>query len=290
MSHSGITPLTEQQKLVSGKQLLPSGEASFFDFRQHTSSDWDSTTPTEDVYYSASGDYRATNPNYIITNSQVRHKEFDLGNNKKYIVASGINFPFPNPYNASYPENITGEMFSIAWWEASGIYKTYPPAAFLLIDQERQSGILHWEGFKQVEGFSNSPDVAPLIPEVKFNNYIHYFPEYPNHMHNPPSKLEVPDYSDPDVTLEKLRREQKRKYIQIEYLSDVTKRTRPSDNNNQNYEYDDDGLFSSVKSEVPFMEGMCEYTDGTCRDNISEEACTAYPGAIWTSGESCPEE
>jgi hypothetical protein len=276
MSHSGITPLTEQQKLVSGKQLVASGEANFVDFRQHTSSDWDSTIPTGNVY--------------VISTPQVRHKEFDVNKPEKYIIASGINFPFPNPYNISYPANVTGEMFSLAWWEVSGVFKTYPASTLLLIDQERQSGILHWEGFKQVEDFSNSPNVAPLVPEVKFNNYIHYFPEYPNHMHNPPSKLEAPDYSDPSTTLEKLRSKQSRKYIEIEYLSDVTKRTKPSSNNNQNYEYDEDGLFSSVTSETPSIEGMCQYPDGTCRNNISEQACTAYPGAIWTSGESCPEE
>jgi len=274
MSHSGITPLTEQQKLVSGKQLVASGEANFVDFRQHTSSDWDSTIPTGNVY--------------VISTPQVRHKEFDVNKPEKYIIASGINFPFPNPYNISYPANVTGEMFSLAWWEVSGVFKTYPASTLLLIDQERQSGILHWEGFKQVEDFSNSPNVAPLVPEVKFNNYIHYFPEYPNHMHNPPSKLEAPDYSDPSTTLEKLRSKQSRKYIEIEYLSDTNQRQKAK--YKPNYILDEDQLFSSAPSNVRSLTGKCEYPDGTCRNNISEQACVAYPAAIWTSGESCPEE
>jgi hypothetical protein len=159
MSHTGITPLNRQQVTLASGQLLPSGEANFFDFNQHTSSDWDSTTPTGDTFYSPGGG----NPNYIVTTSTVRHKEFLLTQGQddgefadKYIVASGLNFPFPYPYNTSYPNNVYGEMFSVSWWEASGIFQTYPEAAFVLIDKERQSGILHWEGFRQVENLEKS--------------------------------------------------------------------------------------------------------------------------------------
>ena len=180
-------------------------------------------------------------------------------------------------------------MFSLAWWEASGIFKTYPEATFIIIDPQRESGILHWEGFKQVENFSNSPNVAPLVPEVQFNKYIHYLPEFPYHRHmtSPENNIESPDYTDPSVTLLKLRNEQERKYIEVEYLTDVTKRTSPSNNNNQIYVYDEDGLFPKVKIGTDEPLGRCEYPDGECRNNISAEACSAYPGAIWTSGEFC---
>lgn len=304
MSHTGIPPLSEDfpgyEILISGGMLLPSGEANFVDFRQHTASDWKSTTPTGDVYYSPSGSWSTKNPNYIIRTPHLRHKEFLLEQNQedgpfasKYIVASGINYPFPNPYNYSYPANVTGEMFSLAWWEASGIYKTYPEASFLLIDRERQSGILHWEGFRQVENLSNSPNVAPLIPEISFKKYIHYLPEYPNHVHDPKSKLEAPDYTDRRIREEedaerallKLRKKQKRKYIETEYLSDVKKRNVATAG--LSYVYDEDGLFSGNKTNTPYIDGKCDYPDGTCRNGISEQACTAYPGAIWTSGESC---
>ena len=294
MSHSGITPLTSEQVRVASGMLLPSEEANFFEFKQHTSSDWDSTTPTGDVYYSASGSWSTRNPNYLVKNSTLRHKEFLLTEGQddgesadKYIVASGLNFPFPYPYNTSYPDNVYGEMFSISWWEASGIYQTYPEAAFVLIDKERQSGILHWEGFRQVENLSNSPNVAPLIPEVQFNKYIHYLPEFPYHKHVDETEynIESPDYTDPSVNLQGLRNKQKRKYIEVEYLSDVKKRNIAT--GGLSYVYDEDGLFSGNKTNASYIEGKCDYPDGTCRSNVSQQACEAYPGAIWSSGESC---
>lgn len=294
MSHTGISPLTSEQVRVASGMLLPSGEANFFDFRQYTASDWDSTTPTGDVYYSASGDWSTRNPNYLVRNSTLRHKEFLLTPGQhggefadKYIVASGLNFPFPYPYNKSYPNNVYGEMFSISWWEASGIYQTYPEAAFVLIDKERQSGILHWEGFRQVENLSNSPNVAPLVPEVTFNKYIHYLPEFPHHKHvgETEHNIEAPDYTDPSVNLEGLRSKQKRKYIEVEYLSDVKKRNIAT--GGLSYVYDEDGLFSGNKTNASYIDGKCDYPDGTCRNGVSEQACVAYPGAIWTSGESC---
>jgi hypothetical protein len=293
MSHTGITPLNKQQVTLASGQLLPSGEANFFDFRQHTSSDWDSTTPTGDVFYSPGGD----NPNYIVTTSTVRHKEFLLtigeesgdDNLNKYIVASGINFPFPYPYNKSYPDNVYGEMFSMSWWETSGIFKTYPEAAFVLIDKERQSGILHWEGFRQVENLSNSPNAAPVVPEVTFNKYIHYFPEYPYHAHmiTPEENLEPPDYSNLAINLNGLRNQQKRKYIEVEYLTDVKKRQKTE--YNSGYSLDERDLFPSVPSNAADTVGSCTFPDGRCIDGYTQQACTAYPGAIW-SEETCEEE
>jgi hypothetical protein len=305
MSHSGITPLPEDfpgyEILISGGMLLPSGEANFIDFRQHVASDWDSTTPTGDVYYSASGDWNTRNPNYVITTPHVRHKEYLLTQGQidgafanKYVVASGINFPFPYPYNKSYPQNIEGEMFSIAWWKASGVYQTYPEATFLLIDREKQSGILHWEGFRQVENLSNSPSIAPIVPPVRFNKYIHHLPEYPYHAHmeKPKHNIEVPDYSDRrvftaagDKGLLKLRDKQKRKYIETEYLSDVGKRNRAS--GVLSYLYDEEGLFSKNKPGVKEPTGRCLFPDGTCRDSMTQQSCTAYPGAIWETGVKC---
>jgi len=304
MSHSGITPLTPEQVKVASGMLLPSGEANFVDFRQHAASDWDSTTPTGDVYYSPSGDWSTRNPNYVITTPHVRHKEYLLTQGEtdgpaadKYIVASGINFPFPYPYNYSYPENIKGEMFSIDWWEASGIYQTYPEASFLLIDSERQSGILHWDGLRQVEDLSNSPNVAPLVPKVTFHKYIHYLPEYPYHKHmdKPNDNIESPDYddrrirsqTDPEKALLKLRSQQKRKYIEVEYLTDIKKRQKTE--YNSGYSLDERDLFPSIPSNAADTVGSCTFPDGKCVDGYTEQACTAYPGAIW-SEEKCEQE
>jgi hypothetical protein len=253
MSHSGITPLTEEQQLISGQMIMPSSESNFFDFRQHTSSTWDGTV--EDT----------TGLTYSVEEGKVRHIEIETQNGKA-IFASGLNYPFPYPYN-----DTPYEKFSLQWWETSGIFKTYGPDQGIPVDSGRQSGIFHWDGFKQVSDFTNSPNVAPEVPEVKFYNYIHYLPAYPDH-NRPVNKVE------------------KREPIQIEFLSDVTKRNKPSSNDILRYNYDGDGLFPLNKVESPFAKGMCEYPDGTCRNNVSQQACTAYPGAIWTSGESCPEE
>ena len=307
MSHTGIPPLKPWQVKVVHGELLASGEANFFDFHQHTSSTWNSATPSGSayhgpVYYSPSGSWSTKNPNYIIRTLHLRHKEFLLEQNQedgpfasKHIVASGINYPFPYPYNNSYPANVTGEMFSLAWWEASGIFKTYPESTFIVIDRQRESGILHWEGFKQVENLSNSPNVAPLVPEVTFNKYIHYLPEYPHHNHkiSPQSNLEPPDYTDRRIAEEqdaerallKLRKKQERKYIETEYLSDVNKRNLAT--GRLSYVYSEDGLFTGKQTNVGYSGGMCVYPDGTCKNGISEQACIAYPGAIWTLGEFC---
>lgn len=293
MSHTGITPLNKQQVTLASGQLLPSGEANFFDFNQHTSSDWDSTTPTKDTLFSPGGG----NPNYIVTTSTVRHKEFLLvtgeesgdDNLSKYIVASGINFPFPYPYNKSYPDNVYGEMFSMSWWETSGIFQTYPEAAFVLIDKERQSGILHWEGFRQVENLSNSPNVPPIVPEVTFNKYVHYLPEFPYHTHmvTPEASLKPPDYSNPAINLNGLRNQQKRKYIEVEYLTDVEKRQKTE--YSSGYSLDERDLFPSTPSNAADAVGSCTFPDGKCVDGFTEQACTAFPGAIW-SEETCEEE
>jgi len=301
MSHTGIPPLDQSQTKVALGQLLASGEANFFDFHQHTSSGWNGITPSGDVYYSPSGSWSTKNPNYFVTTSFPRHKKYPLSDLEEnlfgpaiepevYIVASGINFPFPYPYNNSYPANITGEMFSLAWWEASGIFKTYPESTFIVIDPQRQSGILHWEGFKQVENLSNSPNVAPLVPEVQFNKYIHYLPEFPHHRHMiaPENNIESPDYTDPSTTLRGLRSEQTRKYIEVEYLSDVQKRNIAT--GGLSYVYDKDGLFTGNKTNASYPEGKCDYPDGACRSRISQQACEAYPGAIWTSGEFCEDD
>jgi hypothetical protein len=68
-------------------------------------------------------------------------------------------------------------------------------------------------------------------------------------------------------------------------LSDVKKRNVATAG--LSYVYDEDGLFSGNKTNTPYIDGKCDYPDGTCRNGISEQACVAYPGAIWTSGESC---
>tara|TARA_B100000073_G_scaffold340211_1_gene339729 strand:- start:514 stop:1437 length:924 start_codon:yes stop_codon:yes gene_type:complete len=303
MSHTGIPPLDQSETKVVFGELLASGEANFFDFRQHTSSDWDGVTPSgDDVFFSESGYWRTTNPNYLVKNPiySRRHKEFLLTvgeesgddedvNLNKYIVASGINYPFPYPYNRSYPVNVYSEIFSIAWWEASGVFKTYPEAAFLVIDRSAKSGILHWDGLRQVEDFSNSPNVAPLVPEVTFNKYIHYLPEYPYHKHmiSPESSLEPPDYSNPSINLEGLRRQQKRKYIEVEYLTDVKKRQKTQ--YNSGYSLDERDLFPSTPSNAADAVGSCTFPDGRCIDGYTQQACTAYPGAIW-SEEICEQE
>jgi len=308
MSHSGITPLPEDQQgyeiLISGGMLLPSGESNFFDFRQHTSSEWDSTTPTGDTYYSPSGDWSTRNLNYLMDRRVVRHKSFLLAEGQlsdskysiKYIVASGLNYPFPYPYNKSYPDNVSSEMFSLDWWEASGIYQTYPQNIIVVIDKERQSGIFHWDELRQVEGLSSSID-SPKVPEVTFNNYIHYIPEYPYHKHipKPENNLTTPDYSfldkkpfiSGDEAKKILRDQQDRKHIEFEFLSDVKKRSKPSEKSISSYSLDADGLFALAPIAAPILRGSCLYPDGSCKDGISEQACLAFPGAIWNSGTTC---
>ena len=300
MSHTGIPPLDQSQTKVVLGQLLASGEANFFDFHQHTSSDWNGITPSGDVYYSPSGSWSTKNPNYLVTTPFPRHKKYLLSDPEEnlfgpaiesevYIVASGINFPFPYPYNISYPANVSSQIFSMDWWKASGIFKTYPEAAFLVIDKSRGSGILHWDGLRQVEDFSNSPNVAPLVPEVTFNKYIHYLPEYPyhNHMRSPESSLEPPDYSNLAINLNGLRNQQKRKYIEVEYLTDVKKRQKTE--YNSGYSLDERDLFPSVPSNAADTVGSCTFPDGRCIDGYTQQACTAYPGAIW-SEEICEQE
>lgn len=315
MSHSGITPLPEDQQsynqLVPSGLLLPSGEANFFDFRQHTSSDWDSTTPTGvDVYASPSSDLATINSNYKTDNPYVRHKEYELSNdpqsNLKKIVASGINYPFPSPYNKSYPANVSNEMFSEDWWDASGIFKTYPPSGDKLVDKIRQSGIFHYDEFRQVENFSNAntknerivvPDSGIIFSKgvtyesegkeiIFINNYIHYLPAVDDYRNPTREKLTEPD---PKLSILKNREKQKRKFLQTPFLVDVEKRSTPVSGDYLGYKYNQDGN-ANDPSEIPYALGMCTYPDGRCSDKMTRIQCVSYPGAIWTMNVKCEDE
>jgi len=317
MSHSGITPLPEDQdsynKLVPSGLLLPSGEANFFDFRQHTSSDWDLITPSaieDGVYASPSSDLATINSNYKIEDDFLRHKEYKLSidpqSTLKKIVGSGINYPFPYPYNKSFPFNAENEMFSEKWWEASGIFKTYPPASGRLIDKVAQSGIFHYDKFRQVENFSNAnidnerivvPDSGIIFSSgityeskgktvIFVNNYIHYHPAVEDYENPTRGKLKEPD---PKLTILENRFKQKRQFIQTPFLVDVSKKTEPVSGNYTGYKYNEDGN-ANDPSEIPFATGMCVYADGKCADGITRVDCLAYPGAVWTMNQKCPEE
>jgi hypothetical protein len=303
MSHSGITPLPEDQQgyeiLVSGGMLLPSGEGGFFDFRQHTSSDWDSTTPTgTDVIFSSSGDWDTRNESYVLKQKVIRHKKY-----KNHVVASGINYPFPHPYNDSYPENKSDEMFSVAWWEASGVYQTYPPANEQLADKTQQSGIFHWKKNTPPLGkkLTNSNEIKAwsgyvsgnLPPETPFNDYIHYLPEYPFHEHqtNPVNNLIVPDYKSlkrnsnkPYQEIIRLRDEQERKFVP--YMNLYTIQNRNKSSIGGNYKYDEEKpQRSSGTFSTPDIVGICIYPNGSTKKGVTAEDCGAFPGAIFHSWE-----
>lgn len=147
----------QQAQLISG--ILPSGEAGFFDYTQD----------------------RSLNPTT------------GFGVEDPDAVGSGINHPFPYPnkdtldqfkypsgdfYSALYAQ-IFPEQFSDAWWEVSGIFKTYGPIPHLdeLVDDQRPksgSGVVHPHGLQGP--FSNAPSSKEdsINDFTVFNPYIHH--------------------------------------------------------------------------------------------------------------------
>lgn len=167
---------------------------------------------------------------------------FDFVQHHDVNGGSGINYKYPSPKDFA---------------AVSGLLKTQGAAPY---DRTKSSGIFSWEGLRQVEDFSNSPNEAPEVPEVKFNPYIHYLPDYPDH----------------DKDENKIPKKQP---IKTPYLSDVKSRTvselKPP------YQFGDDGLFAVYKFLIPYTKGSCLFPDGTCRNNMTLDECTAYPGAIY---------
>lgn len=140
ISGGPILPLTENQKTIPVSGVLPSGESGLLDDVQ-------------------SRKVRGESPQH---------------------VNSGINVPYPYPnlttareYAYTSDDNTVGK-FSDAWWEASGIIKTYPADDGLLVDRNRQSGILHYNG--PSGRFSNGEQVKSnqVMDFTLFNNYIHH--------------------------------------------------------------------------------------------------------------------
>ena len=103
----------------------------------------------------------------------------------------------------------------------------------------------------------------------------------------PEQNLEPPDYSNLAINLEGLRNQQKRKYIEVEYLTDVKKRQKTG--YSSGYSLDERDLFPSIPSNAADTVGSCTFPDGRCINGYTEQACTAYPGAIW-SEEICEQE
>jgi hypothetical protein len=167
---------------------------------------------------------------------------FDFTQHHDVNNGSGINYKFPSPDDFA---NI------------SGVLKTRGPDNY---DKTKTSGIFNWEGLRQVSDFSNSPSGAPEVPDVTFYPYIHYLPDHPDH----------------DKDKNKI---EKKKPVEIPYLSDVKSRTvselKPP------YQYSEDGLFAIYKFLTPYTKGSCTFPDGTCRNNMTLDECTAYPGAIY---------
>lgn len=159
-----ILPLSGNQILLPISGVLPSGENGGFDNAQ---------------YYTV----RSEAPSFI---------------------GSGINVPHPYPNNATAREyayvsgdNTTGK-FTDGWWEASGIFKTYPSRDGVLCDKERESGIFHYDsdivnGRTITSGiFSNGENVRSNQIEdfAIFNNYIHH-QRLPSNSNNP-EPLSIP--------------------------------------------------------------------------------------------------
>jgi hypothetical protein len=130
-------PLSSQQQAMPVSGLLPSGESNGFDVTQ-------------------SHRMRSEAPSFR---------------------GSGINVPFPYPNEqteAKYKASDINNYYSDAWWDASGILKTYPSEDGVLCDQNRQSGIFHYN--LERSRFSNGEDVRSKQIEdfTIFNNYIHH--------------------------------------------------------------------------------------------------------------------
>lgn len=316
MSHSGLPPLPEDQhsynQLVPSGMLLPSGEANFFDFRQDTSSEWDSTTPTgSKIYYSPSGDWSTRNPNYVLENSVPRSKKY-----AKRVVASGINFPFPHPYNESYPANVTDEIFSLDWWKASGIYQTHGEAFELIIDKDVQSGIFHFnKGKHNLDNVitnshslkSWSAYVSGNLPSgTPFNDYIYHLPEYPFHDHQktPVNNLTIPNYEpfkknpggDAFLQLMTLRGQQERKYVPYMNLYSIKHRNKVSLGGKYSFDKEKPSR-SSGTFKTPEIIGICTIGEVELK-GLTADACLPLPGAAWKpwngacvdSGRNCTNE
>ena len=141
---SGIGPelplnAEARKQLVSG--ILPSGEMGFFDTRQF---------------------------------HQIRLESIDK-------IPSGINLPYPYP-NVDTEEKyafVSGESrfvfpdkFSMDWWYASGILITYGPDSDPLQDQERESGVFHFNGEESI--FSSGAESQQINDFTLFNGFIHH--------------------------------------------------------------------------------------------------------------------
>lgn len=152
-------PLSSDQQAIPVSGVLPSGEAAGFDFAQ---------------------------------SHKIRREASDF-------IGSGINVPFPYP-NQTTPNEyslLTGETqsqdkFSEEWWEVSGIFKTYPSGDGQLVDAQRESGILHFNGEKSL--FSNGSEVSSKqITDFNiFNNYIHHIRLPQNNRKIRPSIVKIP--------------------------------------------------------------------------------------------------
>lgn len=96
---------------------------------------------------------------------------------------SGINEPFPYP-NLTTPDEFAFESgadrtmfpgaFSDEWWEASGTIRTYPEDPGTPVDEERESGIFHFN--ELLSQFSNSSGVKDnqIDDFTIFNSYVHH--------------------------------------------------------------------------------------------------------------------
>jgi hypothetical protein len=112
-----------------------------------------------------------------------------------------INEPFPYP-NLSTPNDLAftsgtnrgmfPDQFSNDWWDASGIIKTYGPDQDALVDEERESGIFHFNEF--LSQFSNAvdSDTKEIEDFTIFNDYIHH-ERYPSNRSRPlPPPIRIP--------------------------------------------------------------------------------------------------
>ena len=162
-------PLSREQQaqLVSG--VMPSGEEHFFD----------------------RGQDRSVNP-------------LNPGTQTGWTAGSGINYPYPHP-NPDTPDSESflsqenpadfPDRFTDEWWEASGIFKTYPAS------DPPDSGVVFTPNKLNIP-FSNAQDVKlrQIDDFTIFNNYIHHYRL--TSMGAPP--IEIPYISDYFISSMKL--------------------------------------------------------------------------------------
>lgn len=141
-------------------------------------------TPTWDDFYNEglgpqiplSEVQRALGPSGVLPSGEANSFDFRQ-------QGSGINqdYPYPNlttsddlAFESDADRATFPDAFSDEWWAASGVVKTYPESSGALADDERESGIFHFQ--QLLSRFSNASEVSgnQIDDFTIFNSYIHH--------------------------------------------------------------------------------------------------------------------